>query len=379
MRMESSFWIFSIAVLSLFTGLLIQGSIARAVPPGVFTTKAACPYQVTSVLPLAAACAKAGTVASRRSTKIFMSVPFIRAAMNPGIYLVHKPVGQTSFSLVRSLMEEVRAAGIRRDRLPICHGGALDPFAEGLLLLLAGEATRLMELLHAVPKTYVAEIAWGAETDNGDPLGRVVARADAGALTPERLQQALAAFIGWQDQVPPRTSNKRVAGERAYRKAHRGESFELPPSRVYLHEARWLSHRLPASSTLELVSGGGYYVRSLARDLGRATGALAHLAALRRTSVGPWRDPPAGERILVRGVDLFPWCASVRIHREEIATLQSGRPILPRAIEPPTWPLPQGYPDPRAPLRAIHDHTLVALLRERENELIAAPVLRAPL
>ena len=59
--------------------------------------------------------------------------------MNPGIYLVHKPVGQTSFSLVRSLMEEVRAAGIRRDRLPICHGGALDPFAEGLLLLLAGE------------------------------------------------------------------------------------------------------------------------------------------------------------------------------------------------------------------------------------------------
>ena len=175
--------------------------------------------------------------------------------MNPGIYLVHKPVGQTSFSLVRSLMEEVRAAGIRRDRLPICHGGALDPFAEGLLLLLAGEATRLMDLLHAVPKTYVAGIAWGAETDNGDPLGRVVARAEAGGLTPERLEQALAAFIGWQDQVPPRTSNKRVAGERAYRKAHRGESFELPPSRVYLHEARWLNHRLPASSTLELGRG----------------------------------------------------------------------------------------------------------------------------
>src|SRR5207245_11250665 len=113
--------------------------IASAVPPGVFTTKAACPYQVTSVLPLAAVCAKAGTVASRRSAKIFMSVPFIRAAMNPGIYLVHKPVGQTSFSLVRSLLEEVSAAGIRRDRLPICHGGALDPFAEGLLLLRSEE------------------------------------------------------------------------------------------------------------------------------------------------------------------------------------------------------------------------------------------------
>jgi tRNA pseudouridine55 synthase len=299
--------------------------------------------------------------------------------MNPGIYLVHKPVGQTSFSLVRDLMEEVRAAGIRRDKLPICHGGAIDPFAEGLLLLLAGEATRLMDLLHAVPKTYVAEIAWGAETDNGDPLGRVVARADAGRLTPEALAQALAAFVGWQDQVPPATSNKRVAGERAYRKAHRGESFELPPSRVYLHEARWLGHRLPASSTLELVSGGGYYVRSLARDLGRATGALAHLAALRRTSVGPWRDPPAGERILVRGVDLFPWCASVLITPEEIDPLRSGRPIPRRAIEPPSWSLPRGYPDPRAPLRGIHEGKLVAMLREDVAGLVASPALRAPL
>src|SRR5207245_3062146 len=237
-------------------------------------------------------------VRSRRMGKLLLAGPVVRAATNPGRYLVHKPLGQTSFSLVRSLMEEVRAAGIRRDRLPICQGGALDPFSEGLLLLRAGEATRLMELLHAVPKTYVAEIAWGAETDNGDPLGRVVARGDAGDLTPEQLEQALAAFIGWRDQVPPRTSNKRVAGERAYRKAHRGESFELPPSRVYLHGARWLGPRLPASSPLELVSGGGYYVRSLARDLGRATGALAHLAA--RTSVGPCRDPPPGARILLR-------------------------------------------------------------------------------
>jgi tRNA pseudouridine55 synthase len=299
--------------------------------------------------------------------------------MNPGIYLVHKPVGQSSFSLVRSLMEEVRAAGIRRDRLPVCHGGALDPFAEGLVLLLAGEATRLMDLMHPVPKTYVAEIAWGAETDNGDPLGRVVARADARTLTPAKLDAALGPLIGWQDQVPPATSNKRVAGERAYRRAHRGESFVLPPSRVYLHEARWLDHRLPAASRLRLVTGGGYYVRSLARDLGRATGALAHLAALRRTSVGPWQDPPPGERVVLRGLDLFPWCASVQVVPEEIATLRSGRPISPRPIAPPTWTLPAGYPDPRAPLRGLHQQTLIALLREAVDGLIAAPVLRSPL
>src|SRR5882672_11382289 len=204
-RMYSSFSILSAAALSLLAGLLIQGSIASVVPPGVFTTNAACPYQVTSVLPLPAPCAKAGSAASARSAKVFMSVPFVRAEIGPGIYRVHKPVGQTSFSLVQTFMEEARAAGLRRDRLPVCHGGALDPFAEGLVLLLSGQATRLMDLLHPVPKTYVAEIAWGRETDNGDPLGRVTATADASALTAQKLDDALGALVGWREQVPPAT------------------------------------------------------------------------------------------------------------------------------------------------------------------------------
>jgi tRNA pseudouridine55 synthase len=298
--------------------------------------------------------------------------------MGPGIYRVHKPVGQTSFSLVRAFMEDVRRAGIRRERLPVCHGGALDPFAEGLVLLLAGPITRLMDLLHPVPKTYVGEIAWGSETDNGDPLGVVVARGDASRLTPALLEQALAPFVGWQDQVPPATSNKRVGGERAYRRAHRGESFELPPSRVYLHEARWLSHRLPASSTLRLVTAGGYYVRALARDLGRATGARAHLAALQRTAIEPWEAPPSGQRLWVRGEHLFPWCPTVRVDAAEANALRAGRGIPLRPVEPPSWSVPPGFPDPRPPIRAFHDGTLVAMLRERDGLLVGEPALRAP-
>src|SRR5256885_14900735 len=104
--------------------------------------------------------------------------PSLELRLTPGIYLVHKPVGQTSFALVQAFMDEVRRAGVRRDRLPVCHGGALDPFAEGLVLLLAGQATRLMDLLHDVPKTHEAAIAWGAEADNGDPLGRGIATGD---------------------------------------------------------------------------------------------------------------------------------------------------------------------------------------------------------
>ena len=276
-------------------------------------------------------------------------------------------------------MEQRKAAGIRPGKLPVCHGGALDPFAEGLVLLLAGDASRLMHLLHPIPKVYLAKVAWGAETDNGDPSGRVVAEANAAHLSPVMLDAALRPFLGWQDQVPPATSNKRVDGERAYLRAHRGEQFELPPSRVYLHEARWLSHDLPRSSTLQLTTGGGYYVRALARDLGRATGARAHLRTLSRTQIGPWTDPAVGGPTAIHGTALFPWCGSVTVDAGELKALQSRRPIRARRPNPPTWSSPAGFPDPRAPLRAFHEDALVALLRESDTGMIADPLLRRPL
>ena len=298
--------------------------------------------------------------------------------MTPGIYLVHKPVGQTSFALVQAFMEEVRASGLRRDKLPACHGGALDPFAEGLLLILAGQATRLMDLLHPVPKTYVAEIAWGSETDSGDFLGQMTKSSKSLALTEPQLDAALPQFLGWRDQVPPTTSNKRVGGERAYRKAHRGEPVLLPPSRVYLHAARWLSHDLPRWSVLEMVTGGGYYVRSLARDLGRVIGTFGHLTKLRRTAIGPWRDPENG-RELIRGAQLYPWCPSLEIDERELALLRSRRAIEPRPVRSPEWELPAGFPDPDPPIRALLGGAIVAMLREREGRLWGAPVLRGPL
>src|SRR5438552_4126445 len=171
--------------------------------------------------------------------------------MSPGIHLVHKPVSVKSFSLVQSAIEVVRSAGCG-GRPRVCHGGTLDPFAHGLLLLLVGPATRLFDHLHAVPKMYEATVRWGVETDNGDLYGRAVFEGDAGALSPRQLDDALGTFVGWRDQVPPASSNKRVAGERAYVKAHRGETVDLPPSRVYLHEARWLGHDLPRESRLRI-------------------------------------------------------------------------------------------------------------------------------
>ena len=299
--------------------------------------------------------------------------------MNPGIYLAHKAVGETSFSLVQAFMEEVRRSGIRRDKLPVCHGGVLDPFAEGLVLLLAGQAARLMDLVHPIPKTYLAEIGWGTETDSGDLLGQMTKTSKAPALTAAQLEAALPRFLGWQEQVPPATSNKRIDGERAYLKAHRGEEVLLPPARVYLHAARWVSHDLPRSSTVELVTRGGYYVRSFARDLGRLLGSFGHLTKLRRTAIGPWRDPGLGRSEALRGAQLYPWCASVEISEKELALLRADQGLPPRPLRPPAFALPEGFPDPQAPIRALLGGGIVAMLREREGKLFGAPVLRGPL
>jgi tRNA pseudouridine55 synthase len=296
----------------------------------------------------------------------------------PGIYLAHKPVGDTSFSVVRAFQAELQAARPGK-RIPVCHGGTLDPFAHGLLLLLVGPATRLMERIHPVPKRYVAEVSWGAETDNGDLLGRVVHQGDASALTPQALDAALEPFRGWHDQIPPATSAKKVGGEPAYRKAHRGEEVVLPPSRVYLHEARWLAHELPRSSRLELTCRGGFYVRALARELGRALGCGAHLSRLHRAAIGPWEDPGPGRRVGLHGREVLPWCARRELSDAERGELRRERPIPRGPLHPPDWLLPAGFPDPEAPVRAFHQGRLVALLRARGEELEAVMELRGGL
>src|SRR6185295_4688467 len=100
--------------------------------------------------------------------------------MTPGIHLIHKPPGPTSFSLVQAYLQsaqtEASSSGRRVPR--ICHGGTLDPFASGLLLILVEPATKLFDYLHDIPKVYEATIRWGIETDNGDPLGKTTFTGD---------------------------------------------------------------------------------------------------------------------------------------------------------------------------------------------------------
>lgn len=281
------------------------------------------------------------------------------------LWLVRKPPGVTSASLV----DDFRRAHAGNFTLKVSHGGVLDPFAEGLVLLLVGAANRLFEALHEVPKTYVAEVCWGLETETGDAGGRPTALRSSGEeqLTPALLDTALLPFRGWSAQTPPATSNKRVDGERAYLKAHRGEAVVLPAQQVYLHSARWLSHELPERSTLEVVVRGGFYVRSLAIDLGRALKVGAHLASLRRSAIGPYDD--VLEAVQLTGRDVLPWLPFVELSDAQWGELK--REVTPQVPSAPgSWPLPEGFPVPQAGVRALHQGRLVALIRSGKPLLL---------
>ncbi|MBX7117255.1 MAG: tRNA pseudouridine(55) synthase TruB [Myxococcaceae bacterium] len=292
-----------------------------------------------------------------------------RRVHQAGLYLCHKPVGPSSFSLVQAAMAKLRGAGLKTK---VCHGGTLDPFAEGLLLLLVGPATKIFEHLHEAPKTYVAQVVWGVETDTGDGLGRVVSEGSAQQLTVNQLDAALAPFLGWTQQVPPPTSAKKVKGEPAYRRVHRGETVSLPPSRVYLHSARWLGHRLPSSSVLELTCRGGFYVRSLVRDLGQALGCGAHVKTLARTTIGPWRDD-APERFFA-GRDVLPWWPYRLLTDAEWGMVKKESPLACEKLNAPRWRFPKGFPPPLPHALGMHQGRVVALFSNTGETLSPSAV-----
>jgi tRNA pseudouridine55 synthase len=207
-----------------------------------------------------------------------------RTGTTDAVLLVDKPAGVSSHDVVLAAR---RATGERR----IGHGGTLDPFATGLLVLLVGRATRLLPYMGGEPKEYVATIRFGEERDTDD-LGGVVTRS-APPPTEAAVRAAIPQLTGELLQTPPAYSAKRVGGRRAYAAARAGETLELEPSRVVVHEWRLGEWRrgLPGGDEVdvEIVCGGGTYIRALARDLGRLADSAAHLSALRRTRSGVFR------------------------------------------------------------------------------------------
>jgi tRNA pseudouridine55 synthase len=199
-----------------------------------------------------------------------------------GVLLVDKPKGPTSHDVVASLR---RATGERR----IGHAGTLDPMATGLLLVLVGRATRLERYLSGEDKRYEARIVFGVATDTLDAEGTITETlpVDTALFDDGRAAEILSGFVGPAAQMPPAYSAIKRGGIAAHRLARAGEDPALEPRDVIVHEATLVALRPDERAwDVTFAVSKGTYVRSLARDIGRAAGTVAHLGALRRTAIG---------------------------------------------------------------------------------------------
>jgi tRNA pseudouridine55 synthase len=257
--------------------------------------------------------------------------------MPEGLLLVDKPAGVTSHDVVNVVR---RALGERR----VGHAGTLDPFATGLLVVLVGRATRLVAHVSGDPKVYEATIRFGTETDTEDLHGAIVREAPA----PDHasVDAAIPTLTGWLDQVPPAYSAKRVQGRRAYDLARAGVEVALAPARVRVDRwdlLRWRGAPGHTEADVRITCGGGTYIRSLARDLGRLTGSAAHLVALRRTRSGALGVDSADslERVQDGAATLHPALAALpehpvqRLDAVDVRRVTGGNPVA--ATTAGTW------------------------------------------
>lgn len=199
----------------------------------------------------------------------------------PGIFLVNKSPGPTSFDVIRAARRELR---IRK----IGHAGSLDPVAGGLLVLGAGGATKLLPLFLEADKTYHMRVRLGVRTDTFDLTGEVLEERDASGVTEEAVLKALGELRGKRLQRPPPYSAVKVGGKPAYKLARKGVKLELQPRPVEISRLELVGFE-PPEVELEMDCSKGTYARALAEELGQMLGTGGVLSYLVRTRVGPFR------------------------------------------------------------------------------------------
>ena len=232
-----------------------------------------------------------------------------------GVILCDKPPGKTSHDVVAAIRR-----GLGRGT-KVGHAGTLDPFASGLLLVLVGRATRAQRFLMALPKTYRAVARLGAVSSTGDPEGEIT---ETGVLPPE----PLALPTGEVRQRPPAHSAVKVAGERAYRRARRGEEVEPAERTVVVHrfELLW---REGDRAELEIECSAGTYVRALVADLGDA-----YCEELRRSAIGPFRVEDADGRTVIPLVEALAFLPEQRLDADDARRAGHGVAVPGEAAGP---------------------------------------------
>lgn len=205
------------------------------------------------------------------------------------VIVLDKPLHWTSADAVRKIKFALQKH-FHMKKLKVGHAGTLDPLATGLLIVCVGRATKISEQLQAHVKEYVATIEFGATTPSYDLEKEIDAEYPHEHITKEAVEEALARFVGAQEQVPPIFSAKMIGGVRAYEYARAGEEVEVKAAPIVIEQTELLEFGSAPSgrpfTTVRIRCSKGTYIRSFARDLGLAVGSGAHLTALRRTVSG---------------------------------------------------------------------------------------------
>ncbi|OHA49983.1 MAG: tRNA pseudouridine(55) synthase TruB [Candidatus Terrybacteria bacterium RIFCSPLOWO2_01_FULL_58_14] len=195
-----------------------------------------------------------------------------------GVVLVNKPPGPTSHDVVRRIRALAKGARVG-------HAGTLDPRAQGLLLILVGDATKQQREFMAGEKEYVAAIRLGATSSTDDAEGKITAMSNAQIPMTNAVRRTLQSFVGETAQVPPAYSAVKIGGTKAYEAARRGKPLTLKPRGVTIKEIELLEYRYPALK-IRVACAAGTYIRALARDIGKKLGCGGYLSALTRSRSG---------------------------------------------------------------------------------------------
>ena len=214
------------------------------------------------------------------------SDPEIQKWLDGQLLLLIKPLGWTSFDLVKKVRSSLRKSmGFKK--IKVGHAGTLDPLASGLMILCTGKATKKLAGFQDLGKEYLASIRFGGTTPSFDLETEIDHTYPFEHITPESFKLIAEQFTGPQMQLPPLYSAKKIAGKRAYDYARDGEIPELRPHAIVIDSIELLNFNLP-DIDIKVACSKGTYIRSLARDIGKSLDSGAHLAALSRTKIGPF-------------------------------------------------------------------------------------------
>ena len=254
-----------------------------------------------------------------------------------GGLIIYKKAGMTSFDVIRYLKSHYIGLPREARRAKWGHSGTLDPFATGVLMILLGNATRLQDELHLLPKTYRAEITLGATSDTDDSTGVLLSlpRRGGGEVPKSEILAALDQIKQQTSQIPPDYAAIKIKGRKMYDLAREGKTIVKKPRPITIHDIHLESYEYP-SLTISVTCSTGTYIRSIARDIGELLGTGAYCSALTRTAIGLFsienaravedtlRDPISALIPLEQLVSHIPF----QIYSESnVAKLKSGREV----------------------------------------------------